>query len=541
MALIVPVQAPDATVPPIGDLGFARFPDVQPFSQRTASGYQDTLEGVVRYLRSLYLFFQEQNPQDTWDANVTLLIAAVNDALTAEQADVEQKIADALTAIAQSQIQVTDPAFLAVLQQAQSASRVWLDAHYVSTTAFGPISDYVNGVKVFAAPAPSGGDDSAAVQAVLDAAQATNGQVVFGFGTWKLNLATQQSFVQPNIRGRGKKYTILTPADTTKPILRLQGGSGGHSGGYLSDFTFRKPDAGVAGVGLELADVCEVQWDRIGFDGPLAEGIRFSVTQPNGFCEFNRGEASIENDVALPIRYTTANAQQTSFHGSGLTDGIVNFSGACAVQIDNYCFPYNAPMSCTFFSHAPNTSVFANKFTNSKPGFNGPFRIENQSGGVTIGADPNGSQVLLIGDLVVNTANTYLGQLYACHQVYWTSGRTFIHYKPWKRLITLVPGATNVDLYLANGQTAEVIVNVIGPNYIAWYRLSVWQNPVNNGGTVTVLDHAIANNGSGIGEVLFYFQGYQLLIKNDGFTNQYTATVTIAQQTGSIDGDNLRQ
>lgn len=96
MTLIDPIRTP--RVPLTGlELGYTPFPNVQPFSPRTASGYQETLEGIVRYLtRTIYPYLAATNPQEVWDGNVDLLLAAVDTALAAQSADVDADLAGKL-------------------------------------------------------------------------------------------------------------------------------------------------------------------------------------------------------------------------------------------------------------------------------------------------------------------------------------------------------------------------------------------------------------------------------------------------------------
>lgn len=542
----------DAVQIPGNLLDYRPVSSITPFTYRSGMTYQALLEALRVYAtQTLPDYMQDEYGafSDSWQDNLETLQAAVNKALTDQATTVNQQLAQTLAEIlAGANVTLNDANILNALKSAASTSLAYLDERYdpagaaeAVSEAFAPRATFIDGIKTYYAPAPTGGDDSALIQPFLNAAQNSKGLLIFGAGTWKFNLATQQSFDQPTIRGASLKRTIFTPNSTDLSILRMQGGSGGVSGGYVSDVTFTNPGQTVAGVGLELADVCHVQWDRVLFTGNLAEGIRFHVTQPNGFCEFNSGEASFDTSIGLPIRYKTLNTIQTSFHGSGLRDGIVNYDGPCAVQIDQYAFPYNAPMSATFFPQAGAGSIFKNQWAGSKPGFFGTFRVENYSDQVIVAGDPAGSYVLFAGHAQVNTAKTYLGMLYLCDTVYWTAGRTFVRYKPWYRYIALQPGSTSIDLLLQNGEAAIVSVNVTGPNYAARYQLMAWQNPFDNTGTVDVLSHSVYNNSTGIGEITFVVQNYQLVIKNDSFSTQYNASVTIMHLGGSVETDNLRQ
>lgn len=400
----------------------------------------------------------------------------------------------------------------------------------------------VTDLTTYQAPAPSGGDDTAAIQALLTAAQTNGGRVQLQAGTYKVNLATAQSFIQPQLVGRGKGYTYLTPANTNQAILRMQGGSGGNSGGYIADLTFTNSGSTAGVAGLELADVCDVHWDRISFSGNLAEGIRFHITQSAGFCEFNHGDATFDSTIGYSLRYMTDNAYQSSFHGSGLTGGIINLGNTGpAIQIDNYAFPYNAPMNVTIFPHSAVGAIFRNFYTSGRPGFFGALKIENQSNGQISVGDTGWGDVFHAGTVTVLTNQVKLGRLWAVRRIYWPSGGFYAQYEPFQWNLPLTSGSTGFDLRLQNGEAAWVNVNITASGYAATYQLMCWQNPFNPGGTVTTVAGAVYSNGSGAGAPTFGISNYQLTITNSNYSSAYTANVSINHLGGSIGADGLQQ
>lgn len=138
MSLIDPIRFPPIDLDRTG-LGFSRYPDVQPFSQRDASGYQETLEAIRRYLaRDLYAYLTESNPQTVWDGNVELLLAAVTTALIDQQSSVNSGLAAAIDEIVNgTSLNLNDAAIRAVLGT-NGNTRQFLDARYAI-----PIQDYL--------------------------------------------------------------------------------------------------------------------------------------------------------------------------------------------------------------------------------------------------------------------------------------------------------------------------------------------------------------------------------------------------------------
>lgn len=548
MSLVPPpieaVQIPDNI------LDYRPVSSVTPFTYRSGMTYQALLEALRVYATSTLVNYMQDEYgafSDSWEENLNALIGAVNTALSQQATTVNQQLAQTLAEIlAGANVTLNDANILNALKSAGSTSLEYLDGRYdpagaanTVSDALEPVADFVNGIKIYYAPAPTGGDDTATLLPYLTAAQATNGELRFGHGTWRFNLATEQQFIQPRIVGSGKNYTFFQAFDQSKTCLRFQGGSGSHSGGYISDVTFN----GTGNAALELADVCDVTWDRIGIAGAYQVGILFNVTQAQGFTEFCRGEATIETYVSQPIEYRTVNSQMTSFHGSGLTDGIVNWSGASAVKINNYCYVYNAPMSATFFAHTANTALIQSLYAGAKPWLYGTLRVENQAGGVVLlGASADDSTIVLYaGQVIVNTSGTYLSKLYIVKRVYAKSDTTEVIYDTFQRYNTLNPGGNYSPLNLSNGGAALVVVNLTGPNYGAHYELMVWQNPYSPGGTAVVLASSLYSNASGIGDPVFAVDGYQLKMTNNNFTGQIAAFVSVTHLGGGISTDNLRQ
>lgn len=71
-------------LPDLEPFGYRPWPDAQPFTQRAASGYQETLEELVTFTqRKLIPYLRDTNPNSAiWDGNVKALIAALDKQLT---------------------------------------------------------------------------------------------------------------------------------------------------------------------------------------------------------------------------------------------------------------------------------------------------------------------------------------------------------------------------------------------------------------------------------------------------------------------------
>lgn len=202
MTLIPPVVGPIGT-DLLGGGFFRQYTDIAPFTYRAGMTYASELEALrVWTFRTLVPFLNDNfgDLQDEWVLNVTRLTNAVDTALaaqtadnagrlTAQAADNAQKIADALTAIAEADIPITDPGVLAVLNSPTTGTRGWLDSHYAPKTAAGYVENIPNGylpktlnaangltgwfhIEDFGAVGDGIAHDQGAIQAAIDAANA---------------------------------------------------------------------------------------------------------------------------------------------------------------------------------------------------------------------------------------------------------------------------------------------------------------------------------------------------------------------------------
>jgi hypothetical protein len=285
----------------------------------------------------------------------------------------------------------------ATLVRASDMNNIELGLEDASASAHAALTATASGSGAsIVAPAPSGGDDTAALQPLVTQAQTTGGTLILRPGLYKANLATAQSANQPRIVGQGKNHSALQGQVNTAPVVRFKGATGQLSGGYLSDLTIQ----GTGGVGWEIADASGVRWSRIEFGGTLAEGLRFHNEATGAVTEFNSGDAEFQPTVVLPVRYMHTNGGE-SFQGSGFTQG-TSFNQRTGqttpfIQIDASCFPFNAPLTAAFTSRTT-TPLIRNSNTTRNAHFHGAVTVQLQTGGAgTVLVDAAGQPVQFSG------------------------------------------------------------------------------------------------------------------------------------------------
>lgn len=494
----------------IGTVVLRPLPDVQPFSIQ--SGY--SFEGILSDMRTwliydLVPYLQDNSAAAIFQSNVDTMIDTVNKALTDQSGIVTAALNTAVNEVINGDIPIADPLILAVLNAVSSQTRDWLDGRY--------------GIS---APPPSGEDDTAILQSLLARAQTVGGTLYLQSGAYQANLVTAQSFVQPKIVGKGKAYTSLAPYDPTKAALRFQGGSGGNSGGYVSDLSL----VGNGIAGLHLADVCDVHWDRLHFANGFTVGaILFDVTQDQGFCEFNHGEATFAVDATLALRYRTSKNSETSFHGSGLTGGKIDYNGPYAVQIDPNCFPYNAPLTLTAFSHTANTQLIRNMNVNREVSFFGTLCVEHQADGYLIlGANGDGhGRVIYVGEFSGLNGPVYFGQLYFADALLYIGGNTFKKLKPWSKTVTLSNGTVPIPLMMNQGEHAMLLVEIEAPGWSSYHYISAFQSPGNPTVRLAMIAQEVYVRNNGQSDPTFTGENGALNIADVSFNSGYTAKITV--------------
>src|SRR3954462_7770798 len=143
--------------------------EVQPFTYRSGSTYTQILESMrVWILDGLgpYLTTNFSDIQDNWDENIQEIVDAINTAMQ-----------NALDAIANADLVITDPAIVAVLNAATSQTKTALDARY-GAASIAPVANkngltgkyHIDGYG--ASPGGSPSSNRQSIQAAVNAAGA---------------------------------------------------------------------------------------------------------------------------------------------------------------------------------------------------------------------------------------------------------------------------------------------------------------------------------------------------------------------------------
>lgn len=121
-------------------------PNITPFTYRDGVTMLEKVKGIIRYINLVvvpYVNTSTSGLGQEFENQVNILIQQVNDALTAQSADVDQKITDlttyvdnAVNSIINNSVEVQDPLMKAILQNLSSESRTYLDTVYETKGAF---------------------------------------------------------------------------------------------------------------------------------------------------------------------------------------------------------------------------------------------------------------------------------------------------------------------------------------------------------------------------------------------------------------------
>lgn len=305
MPIIDPVYTSSLGIPTADELGFGTFSSIQPFSPRAGVGYQDQLEGVVHYItRKLYPFLVSTDPQAVWDGNVDKLLAAVDTTMQ-----------NALTALAEGSIVVTDPAFLALLELPSTEARKWLDAHYgqdplvFRASANGVVGDGVT-------------NDADALNTLIGTATALGKSAVVEFDAGMIVTLT------------GKSVTI------DSRFIKLRSDSAEFSGGSINfmstsdystrDTQFKDLTDGISfynvviNVGTDVGNVANVRFVNGGSRG----GTKWNIGNNVWKCSWLHHNMQETNTAFTLIGNATNSAENMSFidcmHGDGVSFDLTN-------------------------------------------------------------------------------------------------------------------------------------------------------------------------------------------------------------------------
>jgi len=244
------------------------------------------------------------------------------------------------------------------------------------------------------APMPTGNrtTDTANLQALVTAAEATNGTIFLQAGTYAADIVTSGGLSQPRIIGKGYRITQI---DGT---IKFAGTPGSFSGGYLSDFGFvGTRSAGVAF--LTLSGTIGVKWDRIRMSGSADVGILFLNDASHAFTETCSGQVDIEVGIKTAVEYRVSGGD-ASFHGCGLNDGstINQAAGDTGpkILVGTGANPYNAPLSVLIWARTSVPLIAHQGLATAN--FYGNVRVESFGGTCVIG-DTAQKNIILAGTL----------------------------------------------------------------------------------------------------------------------------------------------
>lgn len=534
MSITPPAFGP--AIPP-GIIDYRPVTDIAPFTNRSGITYQALLEMLRVYVTTTlteYVTDETIGLADSWKSNLETLTDAVNTALADQTADNVQKIADAIEAISSAQIQITDPAILAVLNSAtQTVAKLneMFDPAGAADAAYAKIN-------VIYAPAPSGGDDSAVLNELIVQAANSGGMLVLRAGSYKANLVTPILYQQPLIVGQGRYQTKITAVDETQACVLFNGHQGVIAGGGLRSVGLY-PAVNGQGIAVEYRNVCGVESYDVNVQN-FAEGVRFHNVGSGGFTEFSTFHGSMLA-CAIPVHYVV-DGGDPSFHGSGLTGNtvITGTWGGPGVLIDSGAFPYNAPMSATFFTATDGLSLMSNRNTGRTANFYGTLRKE---GGACWFGEPGQSTIAYCGEVLSMGSNggDRLGKLFLVDKFYinFTNNNITYQFKPYQLQKTQTAGT--VTQITENPGTCLVQFAMVGTNYNYSYLLHCWQSPYDDTGVVTILANPKALDTRGWGAPTFAWAGRGLRVTNTNLTEQVDVYLSVQPMTASIVKDRFGQ
>jgi parallel beta-helix repeat protein len=325
MTLITPSAPPTTTqlTLPSALVGGLPFSDVTAFTTRTGMGLMHTLEALKNYLLTVVVPTSNANfdaINGAWTDQVTTLISAVNNFIEAEDAANAQKIADALAAIANADIIITDPAILAVLNDAQSQTLAWLNNNFAPKSLVGTVATLTYSLLQGPGIDPTGATDSrTGVQAFLDAltpgdlVMVPNGAIIAIAGGITISKTIRFMGVgQLKFSNNASSAAITVTADETfLDGLRIVGVTG--------------PASAPADKQYGIA----IQANRVRVIGCVVDGLQQAIAVMP-FGEFH--DNVISGNVVINVPGSGGGAADaTSNAGEDRGDGIVNWGAACTI------------------------------------------------------------------------------------------------------------------------------------------------------------------------------------------------------------------
>jgi hypothetical protein len=356
------------------------------------------------------------------------------------------------------------------------------------------------------------------------------------------------SFFGPKWIGNGMstglKGTTITFAPTSEAAaFQFIGGSGAACGCGVENVIFT---GNTNAIGVEFQGQGGGNVD-ISTYGPMKLAVLLHNKTSGQFTEFDTLTVNSNGSnigTVLEYRVTSGNV---SFHGSGLVGGVVNYNtsgtNSPAVLIGAGAFPYNAPLSATFFPNQGSPSVIVQNNSNTTYGeawFFGNVKVEQ--GGAASVVMGSGYDFILNGDqsFFGNAAAQKMGNMYLAN----TFGSTpssvgIVNFKPVgfegaiSAAVTHIPWASNM-----NNQSWKVTIEVRGPNYTAQATADLLQDAGTGNFAVLGQQNNIINDAVGYGNIALYpapgyfaFRGSTIEYPNSGFS--YYVTLSQIGQSAS--------
>ena len=368
-------------------------------------------------------------------------------------------------------------------------------------------------------PKPSGGDDTAALQAALNKAQSSGGDLHLHPGTYNYTaLVTAEAQTQPLIIGRGARRTIMNCTGSGVGI-RFRGGAASYSGGGMRDVTL----TGANATAIELAAACFMTFERLRFSN-LAKGVLFHNQTAGDFTEFDVfKDCRFEANVTQWVEYRVT-AGNDSFHGSGFQNCVFN-QGFSATgpkfRIGPTARVYNAPLDCVIFGETVGIAFFDTATATAEISTFGHIRIELVTGAypwansLPVEWDHAGDILCMSQGVRFNADNTDKFSL-VDWRVETSDGSISRKRRPKRTQWNLTTGANNT-ITLDNGSTALVSIHLRAGNYEYDMLLYVQRNVENNSGIVNVVSNGRAFNSAGYGAPTFAFTNSRLVITNANY------------------------
>lgn len=329
----------------------------------------------------------------------------------------------------------------------------------------------------------------------------------YNFGSGTTGVVKAASFFCPKWVGGGSSTgdqgttVSYTPA-TEHAAFTFIGGSGSVCGGGVSGMIF---DGNSNTVAVESQGMGGLEVNISAF-APMERCVLLHNKLTGQFTEFNHVTCNTNGPfgTVLEYRVTSGNA---SFHGSGLVGGVVNFvGGSPAILIGADAFPYNAPMTGTFFPDTTSaTGVIIQNNSNTgfgEPWFVGTVTVERAGSGlVSMG---NGNDFVLVGQQAFfgNAYAQVMGHMYLANTVgLLNSGLSIMNFQPISRN-DLINGATKY-LWPSNAQNQNWIINVEirGPNYTAQATATLMQDAGTGGYSTVGQVNNLLTNTAGYGSI----------------------------------------